>query len=308
MARRFSMVLVGVLALAAVACGHAPQDAVVDVDTNFDAHALAASVDHTTQAATAKVHLTMTATSTGSGTAKGFGGGAVTMTGDGAYDTSTGMSTMTADLGAALSGTTEVVQHGDVVYMRMPTLSAMIPSLAGKWLKIDGSKFAALAGRSSAGPLGGSNGVGDPSAILDYLRGAGADVTTVGHEDVGGVDTTHVHATVSVQQALDASGADRDKVERSLDQLPDMGQSLGSLSFPVDVYVDADGYVRRVALAFDTTGAAAMSMTMTLDYSDFGAPVSVTEPAATDTADICDLYAAMPMRPRTGSTLPAGVC
>ena len=80
-----------------------------------------------------------------------------------------------------------------------------VPSLAGKWLKVDGSKAKALGGSSSS-PLTGADGVGDPSAILDYLKGAGADITTVGHEDVGGVDTTHVHATVSAQQALDASG------------------------------------------------------------------------------------------------------
>jgi hypothetical protein len=171
---------------------------------------------------------------------------------------------------------------------------------------VDAAKAKALGG-SSSNLLTGTDGVGDPSAILDYLKGAGADITTVGHEDVGGVDTTHVHATISVQQALDASGADRAKVEQSMQKMMGKGEAFTSLTLPIDVYVDGDGYVRRVGLEIDLSDSVGVKMLVTLDYSDFGQPVSITEPAPADTADICDLYAAQASRHST-VTMPAGVC
>ncbi|MGZ4718523.1 MAG: hypothetical protein ACXWB2_07220 [Acidimicrobiales bacterium] len=307
MVRKVSVLTVCLLALAAVACGRQPKDAAVDVDTGLDAHALAASADQTAQAGTAKVHVSIQTEMTG-GSSKGASVGSLTITGDGAFDTTAGLSTMTIDFGSALAGTSEVVQHGDVSYVRASTLATLVPSLAGTWLKIDATQAAAMGTGSSSSLLGGSSGVGDPSAILDYLKGAGADITTVGHEDVDGVDTTHVHATISMQQALDASGADRAKVERSLRQMHGLAQSFESLTLPVDVYIDGNGYVRRVALAFDLTSAAGMTMTMTLDYSEFGRPMTIVEPAAADSADICDLYAALSKRHVAAASMPAGVC
>ena len=304
MIRKVSVLVVCVLALGAVACGQQSKDQAVNVDTGLDAHALAASADRTAQAGTAKVHLTMTVDA--GSKAKGSMSSLPSMSGDGAYDTSSGLSAMTIDLGSSLIGKVETVQHGDVSYVRMGALDKVAPSLAGKWLKADGAKTKALAGSSSS-LLTGTNGVGDPSAILDYLKGAGADITTVGHEEVGGVDTTHVHATVSMQQALDASGADRAKLQQSLDKMTGAGKAFTSLTLPIDVYVDGDGYVRRVMVDFDLSDSVGVKMQMTLDYSDFGQPVSITEPAAADTADICDLYATQAARHST-VTAPAGVC
>ena len=301
MIRKVSMLVVCVLALGAVACGQRSKDEAVNVDTGLDAHALAASADRTAQAGTAKVHLTMTVDAGSKAM-----GSMPSMSGDGAYDTSSGLSSMTMDLGSSLIGKVEVVAHGDVSYLRMSALDKVAPSLAGKWLKSDGAKTKALAGSSSS-LLTGTNGVGDPSAILDYLKGAGADITTVGHEAIGGVDTTHVHATISVQQALDASGADRAKLQQSLDKMTGAGKAFTSLTLPIDVYVDGDGYVRRVTVDFDLSDSVGVKMQMTLDYSDFGQPVSITEPAAADTADICDLYSTQAARHST-VTAPAGVC
>src|SRR4051812_48253494 len=301
MIRKVSVLVVCVLALGAVACGQQSKEQAVDVDTGVDAHALAASADQTAKAGTAKVH--MRVTTDGSSKAMGSLG---SFEGDGAYDTGAGLSAMTTDMGSQLVGKMEIVQHGDVVYLRMGALDQVMPSLAGKWLKMDGSKANALGG-SSTNPLAGANGVGDPSAILDYLKGAGADITTVGHEDVGGVDTTHVHATVSVQQALDASGADRAKVAQSLEKVLGQGQAFASMTLPIDVYIDGDGYVRRTAVEIDLPEPASVKMLMTVDYSDFGEPVTISEPAASDTTDICDLYSSLGAR---GSTvpMPTGMC
>jgi hypothetical protein len=346
-----TVALVAVAGLAAVSCGKARQDAVVSVETNLDAHALAASADHTAQAGTGKVHLTMSmGTTTAGATADAGNPLAFTVIGDGAYDTAAGLSSMTVDLGSALSGLLsslpsgssgnasemlgaladqkqEIVQHGAVLYLRLPMLSMVDPALADKWIKVDGDQLAAAGGSDpmSTDPLSGASGMGDPSAILDYLKGAGADVATVGHETIGGVDTTHVHATLSMRQALDAAGADRDKVRQSLENMPEgMGASIEDLVLPVDVYVDADNYVRRVAVTYefgDLPGSSdptpsrmglgmlsGTGMTMTADFSDFGQPVTITEPAADQTVGMCDLVGHLPGAMTTQATMPAGMC
>ena len=78
---------------------------------------------------------------------------------------------------------------------------------------------------------------------------------------------------------------------------------------------DADGYVRRLAIALDLTAAmdkandgsrATSSIAMTVDYHDFGVPVSVEEPPADQTQNICDALANVPASRR--AALPPGVC
>ena len=48
-----------------------------------------------------------------------------------------------------------------------------------------------------------------------------------------------------------------------------------------------------------------MKMVVTIDYSDFGQPVSITEPAPADTADMCDLFTSQASRHPT-VTVPSG--
>lgn len=299
------------------ACGKAPNTA--QVDTAVNAQKLAASADHTTQAGSAKVDLTMTL---GSGAA-----GSTTLTGHGAYDGKQRRSSIVLDLGpavaaatngskgtaAAASGASEEVRTiGDVGYVRV-SAPAGTTAFGDTWIKIDAEQMRAMGG---AGGLGGVSFGGDPSTVLGYLKGAGADVTTVGHEQVRGVDTTHARARISMGQALDAAGRDRDKLRESLAAVPGLDvDAFEKLTMPVDVYLDADGYVRRLAIALDLTAAmdkandgsrATSSIAMTVDYHDFGVPVTVEEPPADQTQNICDALANVPASRR--AALPPGVC
>jgi hypothetical protein len=344
MTRKIGILLIAVIALAS--CGK-QQDSAVSVDAAFDAHALAASADHTTEAHTGKAHLTMSIGMTGPGRSSSTPSPlSLSVTGDGSYDSAAGLSSMTVDLGSALSGllgrarsdstlgatasqTMETIRHDQVTYLRTPMLSTIDPALADKWIKVDTNQLAPLGtAKQSTSPLSSFPGMGDPSAFLDYLKGAGGEVTTVGHEQVDGVDTTHVHATLSMKQAHDAAGADRDKLNESLKNMPGgIGASIESLTLPVDAYVDADGYVRRIAIDYDfgdlfkslgdkpagPTGSSmpsglGMTMTLTVDFSDFGMPVTITEPSADQTVSMCDLYAHLPSTSKTRPTIPAGMC
>ncbi len=210
-------------------------------------------------------------------------------------------------------------------------LGSMAPSGA-QWIKVDTTK--AGAGATANGMLGGLNGgggvAGDPSAYLESLQGVGADLTTVGHEAVGGVDTTHVRAVVSMRKALEAAGVDRTRMDQAMQPLTsEQRAALDDLTFPVDVYVDGQGYVRRLQITYDlgsaakavtgTSGPSAlpaeaqMKSTMTYDFSDFGAPVTITVPPADQVTDLCTAMKAFGGSSRSGvpapsTTLPAGLC
>jgi hypothetical protein len=338
-----------VLVVAAVSCGKQHDAAVVE--TNIDAHALADAADHTTQAGTGRVHLTMSSGGASPGMSSSGGSGLFNTIGDGSYDTAAGLLSMTMSIdsssmnlfsgvpgspntmGARADGTpvplSEIIQHGQTLYFRMSLMAAFDPAVADKWIVVDLGKLRA-SGSSDASmtPLQGWDPMGDPSTILEYLKGAGADVTTVGHESIDGVDTTQVHGTLSMKQAIDAAGADGSKVRDSLKGVPGATGSLEDAMIPVDVYVDADHYVRRIALTYgygnsaglvdgdpDTSAGSdsrasgsGMTMTLTADYSAVGQPVAITEPAAADTINACDLKDLSSDGTRTGSWVPPGLC
>lgn len=322
----------------------------VAVTTELDAKAVAAAADRTAGATTAKVHLVVATDVAGMGHSRtGTDRASLSFEGDGAYDLAAKRSTMTLDMGpmfdrmlSAMDGPAgtatgssapsfreEVVRDGDVLYVRMPELGALAPGVGGGWIKLD-----AAAGPSSMaglfGGFGGGAGLGDPSAYLQSLRGVGVDLATVGHEAIDGVDTTHVRGTVTVRKALEAAGVDRARLEQAFQPLTaEQRASLDDLSFPVDVFIDAQGLVRRIRITYDL-GSTARAMTpssaqgglpadatmttsMTYDFRDLGAPVSIPVPPADQVTDLCAMVRSMAGRFPTATagstpTIPPGLC
>jgi hypothetical protein len=87
----------------------------------------------------------------------------------------------------------------------------------------------------------------------------------------------------SVTDALDATATthyvatvDAEKVRRAL---PGGAGGLGGSTVPVDVWVDADGLVRRVHVSAGAAGGRG-GMEAQLDITDLGVPVDVTAPPA----------------------------
>jgi hypothetical protein len=102
------------------------------------------------------------------------------------------------------------------------------------------------------------------------------------------VETTHYHATLDLQksvQAADLPPGLRDKANALLGD---------AAAIPVDVFVDSDGRARRMTITMDlgdfmgsvagASGATGLgdlpTITATVDFYDFGAPVSVVAPPA----------------------------
>jgi hypothetical protein len=150
-------------------------------------------------------------------------------------------------VGGLLPADVEAVYADGALYVRLSGLAGLLPGLAtgGRdWLSVDlGADGEALGEYLDFGG-------GDPTRLLETLEAAGA-FDDVGSEEVRGVETTRYRGTVA--------------------------------SSEVDVWVGADGLVRRVTVS-DGEGTD-----VELELFDFGADVDVERPPADEVAELSDL-------------------
>jgi hypothetical protein len=197
---------------------------------------------------------------------------------------------------SSLGSTANVVATDNVVYLDFP-LFARLVGVKTQWMSVP-----ATTGESTFD-------VADPSAFLDFLHGAGGQVVDMGRENVRGVDTQHLHATVKLQDALDsASGPARDRLQRAIDQLGKDDSALLDQEMPVDVYIDNDGMVRELVFDFsspDTADSTSSKATLTVDLSDFGTDVGIQVPPPDQVTDVSAKLAQLPQSPLAPTT-PGG--
>jgi hypothetical protein len=259
-----AVVLAGLVALAGCGDKASAQEIVVKSS--------AATVD----AGTAKVHEEISI--------KGGASAIPTTTVSGAMDFAAKRGSLTTEVAGQ---SVDLVIDGATLYERIPILA---DQLGTPWLKINLDDIGELAGVQGLGNLAQSNS-SDPSSTLAYLRGAG-QVAEVGHEEVRGEDTTHYRAVVDLERAAGASPADQAKTLRQLAKV------MGTRRQPVDVWIDGDGLVRRMKETVDYRKATfpnvpkdklPTSMSMLVEYYDFGTEVAVDVPKASEVTDLKDL-------------------
>ena len=319
MKRRMFAAVLAVVALGAVACGKAP-------DRTVQAQASPAYLAHAadqTMADTGRYQLTVDVHATHEGKAVD---GTVTATGE--YDTASKSSHVTLDAGSLVQSMlsqappamadsiskflgdsdmkVQIVQVGSDVYVQMPFLS-QLTSMFGRfggstttptsdsWMKLDLSKMTDL----------GTSGIGttDPSVFLKLLDGTKGDVRELGSSTIRGVDTKGYAVTFTLADALArvSDAATRAKIQKLIDDTH-MSKLL-DIQIPLEIYVDADGLVRRVVYDFDLADVAkelptqpgvtppdgTMTMKVTLDFFDFGAAVNIQAPPASQVVQPPDL-------------------
>lgn len=200
--------------------------------------------------------------------------------------------TMEMDLGsvlaqaAAASGDTVpegfeepmlMVVDGTTTYMRNPMLQALTGGTG--WLSLS-TEDLGLAG----GSLGFGAGGDDPSRLLETLRGVADDVEVVGTDEVRGAAVTHLRATIDLAKALEQAPAEQRGMLEA--QLEGLDESLSGI--PVEVWIDGDGLARRMVMVTDAAvfAPAAMaegSVTLTIEFFDYGEPIFIEIPPAEDT-------------------------
>ena len=196
------------------------------------------------------------------------------------------------------TGKIEELFFGTTIYLKMPGLEQRTggkPYARLDLEKIDASKGIDLAALDSR--------KNDPTDVLSSLSGVSDDVRAVGHDTVRGAGTTHYHATADLAKAAAASP----NAASSIDALQRM---LGTTTYPVDVWIDKSGRVRRFQYVLDLGKAAAASgqqsststpitgqMTSVIEIYDYGVAVNVTEPPPDQAADLTAAATAGPSHP-----------
>jgi hypothetical protein len=238
---------------------------------------VAASADATNAARSARMSMTIAITE------QGYSGA---VTAEGAFDFANRTGALTMDMSAmripGVQGAIGLRVVDGVIYMNLGSMLGSTPEarqLFGDkpWIKLDVTKAGGVG--AAAGGFGGL-GTSDPTSTLDALRGAGSDVRVVGHDEVRGVETTHYHATIDLERALDKlPAAQRDRAARAM-------QELGTGSVPADVWIDAQGRLRKLTMTLDATTEGTHVGAVTMELYDFGTPVDVQAPPADQVTDL----------------------
>jgi hypothetical protein len=225
------------------------------------------------------------------------------ITADGAVDDAGRRASMSMDLSAIadLAGgmlgdvsaddlRMDMVFDWPVMYMRMPLLAKQIPG-GKQWVRLDVQQLAKQQGIELPGV--GSLGQSDPTAFLDFLKAATADLRNLGEAEIDGVRTTHYLARIDFERFVKTlPKAQREQLEPALVQLKQLTAG-GQLSPLVDAWVDADGLLRRFAMSLSLpAGTQQADMKLQMDLHDFGTAVDVSPPPAADVADFAQLAGA----------------
>jgi hypothetical protein len=250
--------------------------------TPADGQAVAAAFARTVSAGSAKI-----ATST----EVGAGQQSLPITASGVI----GFANRSADLNETLpagQGAGETRFVNGLLYERLPGSLVSKLSNGKPWISLDLAKLSQQGDGSLQQLL--TDSPSDPSTVLGFMRGADTQVTTVGPDTVDGVPTTHYDVVLDLDKA--AAGQDA-QVQQSTHSLE---QELGTHTLPAQVWLDAQGRLRKISMN-ETLSTAAMStptatagtkppgqisFQFTATLSDFGVPVTVTAPPAAQTVDL----------------------
>lgn len=250
-------------------------------------------------AAASSVAFSVTATETTPSTTTNL------LSGHGSVDLAKGVGRVTASIpglsalvGSGEQGSVDVISDGTNVYLNVPGVSSLT---GGKsWVKTSLSGLGSLTG-SSAGSLSLST-LADPSQALGLLGSLGSPVTKVGTVTLNGELATEYQTTISVTDIVSqlphgSSSTSSEAVAKAL-------QQLGVSSVPVTAWVGRDGLLRQLSVTVDLShaslegvlgslgsprsggGTAGTKINLTFGLSNYGEPVSVSVPPASDVTDL----------------------
>ena len=168
--------------------------------------------------------------------------------------------------------------EGIVLYMRFPYLDGQLPG--GKtWLRADiveiGKRYGLDLDRLKETRRS------DPALMLAYLRSA-VGVRKVGTDLVRREVTTHYSTIVDADTIVAEAPKDQQRAMRKYLRL------MGIKTYPVDIWVDRDGIVRRlgVELEYKLPDGEYVKMKLSEEYYDFGVAVNIEPPPAKRVLDV----------------------
>jgi hypothetical protein len=242
-----------------------------------------AAYSQTVAAKTAKVTLTESITQSNSLPLQ------VTISGQGSLDFSSSDMTLTFS-SPQTPGNYSVLFVSPNLYIQLPAADkAQLP--AGKtWLSLNLNTVTEAKLGASLSQLSSSS--QESTQLLSYLQAVSTSgITTVGPATIKGVATTEYKATVDLTKVADQKSPAAQAAIKSLEA------QVNATTVPVQVWLDGQGRVRQVSeqIQVSTTSqssggttipAASGSVSTTVDYYDFGTPVTVQAPPSSQVDDV----------------------
>lgn len=230
------------------------------------------------------------------------GGVALAVTGAGTVDQRSNRSRIELDLRAlqalipaedstelaALLGDGRIafVQDGRSFYVRMPYL-AREAGASTPWIAMTLPED--IAGTSpglTPGLLGGLGAAGSPTDYLAQLQEIDPTLRAAGPETVRGVATTRYSGTLDLRRLMGQNVPPEDAR-----QFEAMMPFIEAFKLPYDVWIDGDGFPRRLAAVLDfgsfvpagtPTSGPTPRLTLTYELFNFGTPDAIALPAASE--------------------------
>jgi hypothetical protein len=240
---------------------------------------IADAVDATIAEGTARFTVTVETEGTGTG-----GDGEQPIEAEGEVDFDDEMRLLTI---VGPEGNLEVVIDGDTAYLELPATEG------DDWMRID---LSALFDEDLG--MGGPAGIPfqDPTNNLRLLGGSALHAQEAGEETIDGTDTTRYELVIDIEDAAtEASQEVQDAVEATAER-------TGLTELAMEVWIDDDDLIRRVAYTLDLDQAEVTetdddtdsevvadpegSVTVTVEYRDFGATLDIEVPDEDDVIDL----------------------
>jgi hypothetical protein len=167
-------------------------------------------------------------------------------------------------------GVLRMLFEGTTVWMQVP------PSLRAE---TGGKPWARMSAGTSA--LGTGVQQPDPASMLESLRGLSDTLEKKGRVRVRGAETTHYRAKLDMAKAFEGMPASERESGEAMMKL--FG---GSMSMPVDLYIDDADRVRRMEMKYELELLEQkMALELKMELFDFGTRVAFKRPAPHLVAD-----------------------
>jgi hypothetical protein len=182
----------------------------------------------------------------------------------------------------APTGNEQVLLVNNIFYMQIPSLA----QVTGKpWIKVDPSDPSNPANQFFGSLVSSIKQNADPTQMLKNLE-AGGTLNSTDTEQLNGQATTHYKITVNVSKMI------ANQTDPTMKQLLTMAEQAGLHDYPVEVWLDSHDLPVQSTINMPGLGAGTGGL-MTMTYSNWGAPVTITPPPD-------DQVGSMPTMPTTG--------
>jgi hypothetical protein len=161
----------------------------------------------------------------------------------------------------------EAVFDGSTIYARDPALTELF-EIPQDWIKSGSDDWPGFDPDDPSRV--------DPATLLGTLEASSDDVRDLGAELIDGTQSRHYAGTFDLAKVVPATEGARSQLEDELDARALFGEST---RMPYDAWIQ-DGVIRRLTLHYGTPDRTDPELVTTVDFYDFGAPVSISVPAA----------------------------